>query len=379
MKKLYILFYLLSLVLILKAQEQKQNALVDYLCNESTSPDDYLISKFEEADIILLGEDHGVKENLDFVKNLIPKLYANGIYMLGMEFGAYEDQKQLDSLINAPKYDERLARQLMFNYNTRWAIVEYMALYKAAWELNRLLSEDAKKFRILNISYCYNWEKFSGVRTPINMQKVFPLGGVEDFRYSFLEREVLSCYEKILVLTGTPHAFTFYRFPHYDYASPDFVRYENRFMGNLLYSKYGGRIVAVALHQPFANYPNQQPTWVSPASGELEAIMDRCKNKPVGFDLKGTCIGDLRDNSYYSMGYTDFTLSDLFDGYIFLKPIKALSSCSVDYKFMDENKWDKAMSNSPDPDWQPRPQSKEQYWKIVEEFMDIKKRYALVQ
>lgn len=77
---------------------------------------------------------------------MIPKLYANGIYMLGMEFGAYEDQKQLDSLINAPRYNENLARQLMFNYNTRWAIVEYMNLYKAAWEWNHSLPEQAKSF-----------------------------------------------------------------------------------------------------------------------------------------------------------------------------------------------------------------------------------------
>ena len=76
---------------------------------------------------------------------MIPKLYAHGIYMLGMEFGAYEDQKQLDSLINAPRYNENLARQLMFNYNTRWAIVEYMNLYKAAWEWNHSLPEQAKK------------------------------------------------------------------------------------------------------------------------------------------------------------------------------------------------------------------------------------------
>ncbi len=379
MKKIYILFCLLLLSLSVEAQEKKLDVLAACLCNEGMAPDDYLISKFNDADIILLGEDHGVKENLDFVRNLIPKLYQRGIYMLGMEFGAYEDQAQLDSLINAPEYDEQLARKLMFNYNTRWAIVEYMSIYKAAWEWNRSLPEGAKKFRVLNISYCYNWSEFEGARTPENMKKVFPLGNTEDFRCSLLEREVLAFNQKILVLTGTPHAFTFYHFPLYDYTSPGFVRYEERFLGNLLYSKYGERVLSVALHQPFPNYPNHQPVWVSPVAGELEVLMRKADNKAVGFDLKNTPLGKLRDNSYYSMGYTNFTLADLFDGYIFLKPIKELSSCSVDYKFMDEMNWDRAVSNNPDPDWHPRPQSKEQYWEMVESFMNIEKRYVDVQ
>lgn len=107
--------------------------------------------------------------------------------------------------------------------------------------------------------------------------------------------------------------------------------------------------------------------------------MRKANNKAVGFDLKNTPLAKLRDNSYYSMGYTNFTLADLFDGYIFLKPIKELSSCSVDYKFMDEMNWDRAVSNNPDPDWHPRPQSKEQYWEMVESFMNIEKRYVDVQ
>ena len=299
--------------------------------------------------------------------------------MLGMEFGAYEDQKQLDSLINAPRYNENLARQLMFNYNTRWAIVEYMNLYKAAWEWNHSLPEQAKKFRVLNISYRYNWEKFEGARTPENMKQVFPLGNTEDFRCTLLEREVLSVHAKILVLTGTIHVFTSYRFPYYDYTSPGFVRYENRFLGNLLYDKYGNKVVSVALHQPFFNYPNQQPTLISPAAGKLELIMEKSQNNPIGFDLKGSHIGELHDYSYYSMGHKDFILSDLFDGYIFLKPIKELSSCTVDYKFMDDTNWNEAVSNSPDPDWQPRPHDKEEYWRVVENFMNIEKRYADVQ
>ncbi len=46
---------------------------------------------------------------------------------------------------------------------------------------------------------------------------------------------------------------------------------------------------------------------------------------------------------------------------------------------MDDTNWNEAVSNSPDPDWQPRPHDKEEYWRVVENFMNIEKRYADVQ
>ena len=61
--------------------------------------------------------------------------------------------------------------------------------------------------------------------------------------------------------------------------------------------------------------------------------MVRMDNKHIWLYLKGKPLGKLDDDSYYSMGYNDFTLADLFDGYIFLKPISGLSSCSIDYNF----------------------------------------------
>lgn len=68
------MFCLLSFSLPLTAQDSIQDAAVAYLRDEAMAPDDYLVSKFKKADIVLLAEDHGVKENLDFVRNLIPKL-----------------------------------------------------------------------------------------------------------------------------------------------------------------------------------------------------------------------------------------------------------------------------------------------------------------
>ncbi len=135
MQKNFLLFiniFLLASVLL--GQQSFVDASLQYLNDNNISPQHYVLNKFTKADVILLAEDHRVKENLDFLGSLIPQLYKEGIFTIGMEFGACEDQKLLDSLVTAETYDENLARQLMFNYNPGWAFKEYMDIYKYAYK-----------------------------------------------------------------------------------------------------------------------------------------------------------------------------------------------------------------------------------------------------
>ena len=57
-----------------------------------------MIQSFKKHDVVLLGERHIVKENLLLLQRLVPVLHQNGIYQIGMEFGASEVQEQLDRL-----------------------------------------------------------------------------------------------------------------------------------------------------------------------------------------------------------------------------------------------------------------------------------------
>jgi hypothetical protein len=373
------ILFLFTYIFLLKSYSLSQLSLIDnsikYLNKNNSSPQEYIIDKFSNADIILLAEDHRVKENLDFLGSLIPQLYKNGIFTIGMEFGAYEDQKLLDSLVTAETYDENLARQLMFNYNPGWAFKEYMDIYRCAWAYNQTLKKNERKFRILNLSYKYNWAAFSGQRTPENMKNVFYNGNIEFFRFKMVENEIIRNNEKILILTGDVHAFTKYHFPFYDFASPNYVRFDSTYFGNLIYAKYPKKVFSILLHKPFYNYPNKKPLLISPANGKIEQIMSLLTNQPMGFDLINTPLGNLPDSSYYSMGYPYFKLSDFYDGYIFLKPIKQLSSCTIDTLFLNEANWQEAFKNIPDPDWHPKPNSLAAYWEQIYNFADVVKYY----
>lgn len=371
-------FLALLVPLYLFSQSDVIDKSVQYLSNNKMSPEEYIVSKFSSKDIVLLSEEHRVRENLELVKNLIPILYKKGVYTIGMEFGASENQKTLDSLIIAPQYNEDLARKLMFNYNSGWVFKGYTDLYKAAWLFNKTMSKSTRKFRILNLSYRYNWSSFSGYRTPEKMKKVFYKGNTEVYRFEIVEKEIITKGEKILILTGDIHAFTKYKFPVYDFLGKDFVRLENGYFGNLLYNNYPQKVYSILLHKPFMNLPDTKPELVSPANGAIETIMQKINNGPVGFDLINTPLGKLPDYSYYSLGYENFSLEDIYDGYVFLKPIKKLSGCEIDPFFLTQKNWEQAKENVTDPDWRPRPKSLEEYWKQILEYANIHEKYSKV-
>lgn len=352
------------------------NKQVSKQIKNAQAPDDYIISKFKDYDFIMLGEDHGVKNNLELVINIIPKLYQAGITNIAMEFGAQEMQAKLDSLLSAPKYDEQLARDMMYFYNVGWAYKEYPAIYKAVWEFNKTLPTDAKKFRVVNLSYYYDWGKFTNPRTPEVMSKVFYKGPISVFRKDIIENEILKKNEKGLALMGGVHTFSRYRFRTPDYKMDLFDTSSDLTTGNKLYRDYPSRIFNIMLHSPFTD-KNHKGDFISPADGEIEAYMMLNGNKPIGFDLVNSPAGKLRDNNCFSIGYENFTMGDLYDGYIFLAPLSQLEGCSIDKDFFKGHPWSETEKQLPDPDWH-RPANQEEYWSQIIKFVNLRDRYGKV-
>jgi len=354
-----------------------------YLSKNWKTPQQYILDKFKKYDIVLLSEDHAIRHNLELAQAMIPELYKAGVYNFGMEFGAEEDQELLDSLVNAPEYSENVARRIMFNYNVGWVFKEYMEVYRAAWKLNRSLPRNAKKFRVLNISYRFNWagcdsSRF-GVRTPTTYSNIFNRGNTEFFRANVIDKEILQKGQKILVLAGFGHSFSRYHTPYYDYRVQNFIRFDNNRMGNILYRKAPKKVFSILLHYPFESRSVAFMKLYSPANGDIERIMSRFERKSVGFDLINTPLGELRDSSSYSIGYKDFRLQEMADGYIFLKPLKETQGCTIDSNFLTDANWPEVVLNYPDKDVDKIPANKEEYLNKIARYVDIDWRYRNLQ
>ncbi len=356
-----------------------QNELTAYLKKHWQTPEEYILSKFQARAVIFLAEDHAIRHNLLLVQGLIPRLHQAGVYHLGMEFGASEDQEALDALVTAPEYIEDQARRLMFNYNSGWAYQEYLDIYRAAWQWNSSLPEGVRPFRVLNLSYRYDWKGSSAVRTPENAKKIFHLGSTERHRANLVQREILAKGEKILVLTGTPHAFTRYRMPIFDAHTEGFIRWDEADFGHLVYRMAPEKVFTILLHQPFESKLNGWSELVLPAGGEIDRALRGFRDRRVGFDLGDTPFGRLPDDSYYASGSQYFTLGQLADGYIYEKPVAKFEGCRIDELFLNEANWPEALAQFPDPDWHARPASLEAYWAQIRRYVDIAQRYQFLR
>lgn len=339
------------------------------------SPEKYLVAVFQDRDLVLLGEDHAIKDNLEFIASTIPTLYSAGVFTIGMEFGAFELQPQVDSLLVAEEFDEQLLRDMMFFYNVGWAYKEYQEVYEAAWAFNQKLEKGKRPFRILNISYQYNWGGVESREPPNSEDDVFYLGTADEYRSALLEREILDKGEKALVLVGMVHAFTKYKMPVLLPGNENECELETDILGNMLFRKYPDRVYSVLMHSPFYNYPGSNPFMLQPASGLLEDELEEYA-KPVGVDLNTSELGKLKDDSFFGACTTNFKLADIFDGYIFLAPFEELTGATYDPQFFNRKTWEETLSQMPVMGG--NRESMEAFQTQIKAYANLKQRYSVL-
>jgi hypothetical protein len=302
-------------------REQQKAELLSYLQHTGLPPEDYIISKFKQYDVIMLGEYHRVRHDPLFVQRLIPILYRNGIHLLGFEFSLPEDQERIDQLISAKEYDESLAIDILRNFGGIWPFRQYLDVFKAAWSVNSTLPPNAERFRILALTPRVDWEKANyGTEQEQLIQKQLA-NTMDSVSAIIVEREAFQNGKKILVYCGRHHAFSKFRQPAWDEYSSEFLgRYAEGRAGQRLHRKYPDKVITVMLNAP--NWYPACQTWGLPFGGVIDRIF-RMYQKPVGFDVPGSPFGNLIDSSsVFSLGYGKIRCSDFCDGYIVLDQIK---------------------------------------------------------
>lgn len=319
-----------------------ENELNLYLSNHHKTPNEYIISCFQDHDVIFLGEYHRIKHDVDLVKNIIPLLYENGIYILGIEFARHDSQRQIDSLISADSFNEQLARQIVFNWDVTWGYQEYVDLFKSAWKFNKSLDSHIGKFRILGLNAIEDWSYFKADKDRKDStiwEKVLPEGDWDQVMASVIEQEIIDKNKKALIYSGIHHAFTKYKQPVYDFDKNKLIRFNDKRMGNRIYQLIGERAMTICLH--FIWPSSDGKSNVYPVDGKLDAFMKKYSSQflPVGFDVKNSPFGTLLcKNTSYKYGYSKFVLSDFCDGYIFQKPFSEYKGVTpIDNFITDRN------------------------------------------
>jgi hypothetical protein len=308
-----------------------------------------VINKFQDYDIVFIGEAHLIKHDVELIHNLIPRLHQAGVNNLAIEYGCAEYQDKADALITAETYDEDLARWLLFKWGSYWPYKEYIDIYRKAWELNKSLSPDEPKFRVIHLDYRAKWNLVKDGMPTRRYKKVFYKGDRDQFMAEIIRKELVEQNEKALIYTGAHHAFTRYNQPDYDFVNKKYKGHNKNRMGNIIYRKIPHKVFNICLHYPWSSQKSLNE-FVYPVDGTIDQIMDEFQDQRVGFNVQDSPFGLLRDSDiYYSMGYSDFKLDNFCDGYIYQKPIGSYEGCIVDRLFVTEENFKEAIDCLPNP------------------------------
>jgi hypothetical protein len=325
------------------------DARVRAVAAECMRPQDLLAGLLDDHDVVFLGENHGVAQNLAFVIDNIAEFATYGVTSLAMEFGASECQSELDDITTAPVYDEQRVRELMFEYNVGWVLQEYQEVARSVWRYNQQRDQAKPPFRVLNLSYRYNWDGWSGKRTPQGMTTVQYRGPVDVFRADIIEREVIDRGTKCIALMGHPHALRSDVWPYPPGQVAGFDNPTRAWTAQVLADRFPAKVASVVLHGPVP----QGEQMTLPSDGVLDALV--AAHGEFGLLLSaGSAAGDLSPG-------TDFlphpTWSQIADGYIAFAAIRDLRGCTIDRHFVTEANWHRVLDEWPDIDWTPRPTS----------------------
>ena len=362
-----------------RLDEELRLKLEEYLKSHYMTPEDYVISKFRDHDIVFIGEYHRIKHDVELIHRLIPRLYENGVFILGTEFARREDQPLIDSLLNSQTYDEKLAWDITFNNFVHWGYKEYVDIYKVAWQLNQSLPEGSRKFRILGLNDSRDWSIIKTQKDRENdaIRKKVWRGGGEHLWAKVILDEVVAKGEKALIYCGIHHAFTEYKQPIFDEQKQIFIRFEERRMGNFVYNEIGKKAITIYLHAPWPSAQGYTKPDVYPVDGIIDAVMARIspRYRRVGFDTKGTPFGKLPgETSIYKHGYEDFSLEKFCDGYIYQASLSKYEGVTPIRGFVNEGNIEQARLQSPNP-WF-RNATIEDFYNAAKEDANFKRRFA---
>ncbi len=362
------------------AQERQLRA---WLKEHGKSPEEYVVSKFEDHDVVFLGEYHRIRHDPLLVQGLIPALHAHGVCSLGLEFALARDQSLIDSLLAAPAYDEQLANRVFWNQWPWWGYQEYVDILRAAWRLNRSLPPGAPSFRVLGLNAMGDWSRVwskEDQRNPEIAKTIRPEGGSDSVMAATILSEIVGKHEKGLVYSGIFHAFTCFHQP-YPGGPGQAVRFNSSRMGNRVHDVIGNRCCTIYLHAPWVGAGGYDDPYVYPADGAIDALFAGMPpaERRVGFDTAGSPFGKLSGAaSYWGRSIPGFHVEEFCDGWIYQMPLSQYEGVHVVGGWFDEQNRLAAIAQiaNPDPRVKNRNRTVQDLTAALAEDTDFGRRFA---
>ncbi len=270
----------------------------------SAPPADYVVSKFAGHRVVIVGESHWVRHEVNLIREVVPRLKSAGVSMMAIEMLPARFQARLDALIEAKEWNE--AEAIALYRGGDWPYREYVEILHEAWK---------HKVRVIGLSPDPDWR-----------EKLQSGGLGYDELAAKLVKEAIGRDQRILVYCGSHHAFSRYLQPEKPNSGTRVYRYMQR-MGNLLLRDLGDDVFTIIVHRPWQCLVDGQWTYCLPFDGAIDCAM----KEPAGFDVAGSPFAELRfaRNMYYAFGYPSLRLVDFADGFLWFGPVEAFEGVSL--------------------------------------------------
>jgi len=338
----------------MRVNNEIQNDMLEYL-ESAPSADRYIVDSLQSHDIVMIGETGYVKEQLEFLAELIPALDAAGIRHLGYQYANRDDQQLIDELITGVTFDETLANRIMFNHMVILGYEEHRNVFRAAWQVNRSKSEGEEPFRIVGISITPDYtliREQSDIEDPEILQQVFADGIPDVVMAETVMSEIVNPGYRGVVYTKFEHSLTDFVQEQYSTSMAERGFPDQTRAGNILARRLGDRVMTTIFHMPLQD-TRSRTGYGFPVGGLMDAMLDELpEGRRPGFSVAESPYGEAPITSdVFTEGIEeDVTLEMLTDGYLLISKIADYETVTPIPNFITEENIARARAEFPGAD-----------------------------
>lgn len=350
------------------------SALVSHLKDHGQPPEEYILSKLRTNRVVLLGEMHRIRHDVELVHRLLPRLHEVNVFALGSEFFCVEDQELLDAVVTGPEYREEEARELLrHGTGGTWAFQEYLDILRVAWDYNHSRMSGEPPLRIIGLIPRLDYWKLNEGTEEERQAEREKSERYDEIMAQALEREVLRTGGKALVHCGINHAYSGYEQPRI--REGKIAGYRDTRCGNRLLSAYPNEVVTVYLHAPWWQ-EGPEPFYLPFGGAFDQAFLEY--GQPVGFDLAGSPFAKLRAPvPEVTEEHAWISPAGLYDGYILLAPIDEYQGVRVIEDWVEsEEVFEELRRQLPNRRWAATLASPEEYVQGIDRDTEVQRMYA---
>lgn len=315
-------------------QEKNVKPYVDCLQNQQQTPKEYILSLFDDFDIVILQENiHGEASQWELISDIVKdSVFIHNVGHVFTEYGSAMHQDKIDSFLLTP-FDNDTALE-----KETAVLMDYMSggFYYFVKNLNLLNASLPDSLKVQeHYTDCIDWDHFTTLgRSQISeeMNRDSLMADVVIKWYNQQRKE--NKRHKLLVVTNGRHA--------YGYAGGkekvadkchDFRHLNKGNQGQYIWASFPDRTATVMQMGFNTNRMIYLPLYREIKKGIWSKAYQMANAHPVGFNLQGTPFGEDHVEDYpLKGGNTELQYADLFTGIIFNRPYMELTNKNHPYQ-----------------------------------------------